>query len=111
MHIEFSLANTRGFEPQLVLNADKYIFNNCNSHGAGTGSWFKLTNNDRLKGSSLAELDKGIYFAAHNGPMPDNSKVAMNGTPKASEFDIHVLCASEDASEKSHKEGFTLWQD
>jgi hypothetical protein len=60
IHIEGSLAATQGFEPQIVLNADRYIFNDGNLHNAGTGSWFAI-GNDRYMGSSLTEIDKGVY--------------------------------------------------
>lgn len=107
LHIEGLLAGSQGFEPQIVLNADKYIFNDGNLHNAGTGSWFQI-GNDRYKGSSLAEIGKGVYFAQHRGAMPDTNIYTQSMTPATSIFDLHVLCSSKDA--ESHEEGFKLWQ-
>lgn len=102
----------------MVINADKYIFNDGNMHNAGTFSWF-VNGADRFKGVTLGEIPGGVYFAAHNGEMPDANEVKPKGgkyspcptdaTAPVSVFDLHPLCNSD--TELDHKKGAELWQE
>lgn len=58
------------FKPQMVINADKYLFNTEHAHSAGANKWFFRKNDvidAKFQGSGLGQLFNGAYMAEYQG--------------------------------------------